>query len=200
MKMKRKLVLSTGNKGKIAELKVILEDLNLDIRSKDEVGLMGLEVEETEDTLAGNAMLKAKAIWKECRGMVLADDTGLFVDQLDGEPGIYSARYAGEGSSDSDNRKKLLEKLSGTSSRSARFITAIAIIFEDGSSKVIEGVCEGEIAECEQGDRGFGYDSVFIPEGYDGTFAQLDASVKNDISHRARALSKLRELLEGVEG
>lgn len=196
----KRLILSTGNKGKIDELKEILEDLDLDIKSKDEVGFSDLDVEETESTLAGNAMLKAKAIWSERRDMVLADDTGLFVDSLDGEPGIYSARYAGEDASDADNRKKLLEKLEGFESRQARFITAIAIIFEDGSSEVIEGVCEGKISGEEYGERGFGYDSVFVPEGYDKTFAELDASVKNKISHRARALSELRELLEGVQG
>lgn len=192
----KKIILSTGNRGKIEELKEILKDLDLDVRSKDEVGLGCLDVEETEDTLVGNARIKARAIWDRCGEIVLADDTGLFVDALDGEPGVYSARYAGEAASDGDNRKKLLKKLEGFENREARFITAIAIMFEDGRSSVIEGICEGQISQEEKGERGFGYDSVFIPKGYDKTFAQLDASVKNQISHRAKALIKLKELLE----
>lgn len=194
----KKIILSSGNRGKIEELKEILKDLDLDIRSKDQVGLSDLDVEETEDTLAGNAMIKARAIWDRCGQVVLADDTGLFVDALDGEPGIYSARYAGNHASDADNRKKLLQNLEGFENREARFITAIAIILEDGSSSVIEGICEGQISQEEYGERGFGYDSIFIPKGYEETFAQLNASVKNQISHRAKALIKLKEKLRDL--
>lgn len=194
--MKKQLILSTGNKGKIGELKAILKDLNLDLRSKDELGLKDLDVDETESTLSGNAMLKARAIWEKSGGIVLADDTGLFVDELDGEPGVYSARYAGEDASDFDNRKKLLKKLGQSKDRKARFITVMAIIFEDGSSDTIEGVCEGQIADMERGIGGFGYDSIFIPLGYSQTFAELDSSIKNKISHRARALKNLIERLE----
>lgn len=194
----KRIILSTGNVNKVREIKQILSGKGFEVISKDELGYSNIDVEETEDELAGNAIKKAKAIWEHTGETVMADDTGLFVDALGGEPGVYSARYAGVDSNDAQNRKKLLEKLEHKSDRTARFITSIALVFQDGSVEVIEGECEGRIAEREIGERGFGYDSIFIPEGYDTTFAELSAEVKNSISHRAKALMQLKERLERV--
>lgn len=192
----KKIILSTGNKNKVREIKEILKDLRLQVVSKDEVGLSDMDVEETEKTLSGNALKKARAIWEETKAAVMADDTGLFVDSLGGEPGVYSARYAGEHADDRDNRAKLLKNMEKAEDRSARFITSIALVFEDGSSEVIEGECVGRITEFEKGENGFGYDSIFMPDGYDKTFAELPSETKNIISHRAKALTKFKERLE----
>lgn len=192
----KKIILSTGNKNKVREIKEILKDLRLQVVSKDEVGLSDMDVEETEKTLSGNALKKARAIWEETKAAVMADDTGLFVDGLGGEPGVYSARYAGEHADDRDNRAKLLKNMEKSEDRSARFITSIALVFEDGSSEVIEGECVGRITEFEKGENGFGYDSIFMPDGYDKTFAELPSETKNIISHRAKALTKFKERLE----
>ncbi|OHW61848.1 Non-canonical purine NTP pyrophosphatase [Andreesenia angusta] len=194
----KRLILSTGNVNKLREIKEILAGMDFEVVSKDEMGYSDIEVEETESDLSGNAIKKAKAIWEQTGEIVMADDTGLFVDALGGEPGVYSARYAGENSDDSQNRAKLLGKLEGKSDRRAKFITSIALVLCDGSVEVIEGECGGKIAEAERGSRGFGYDSVFIPEGYDATFAELSSDVKNSISHRARAIEKLKERLEEI--
>lgn len=194
----KKLILSTGNANKLREIKEILSGMDFEVVSKDEMGYSDIDVEETESNLAGNAVKKAKAIWDKTGEIVMADDTGLFVDALDGEPGVYSARYAGENSDDTQNREKLLRELHGKSDRRAKFVTSIALVLCDGSVEVIEGECAGEIAEAERGSRGFGYDSLFVPEGYDATFAELSAEVKNRISHRARAIEKLKERLEEI--
>lgn len=194
----KKLILSTGNANKLKEIKEILSGMDFEVVSKDEIGYSDIDVEETESDLAGNAIKKAKAIWDKTGEIVMADDTGLFVDVLGGEPGVYSARYAGENSDDSQNREKLLRELQGKNDRKAKFITSIAIILADGSVEVIEGECAGEISEKERGSRGFGYDSVFIPEGYDATFAELSSDIKNSISHRAKAIAKLKERLEEI--
>lgn len=194
----KKLILSTGNANKLREIKEILSGMGFEVVSKDEMGYSDIDVEETESNLAGNAVKKAKAIWDKTGEIVMADDTGLFVDALGGEPGVYSARYAGENSDDSQNREKLLRELHGKSDRRAKFVTSIALVLFDGSVEVIEGECAGEIAEAERGSRGFGYDSLFVPEGYDATFAELPAEVKNRISHRARAIEKLKERLEEI--
>jgi XTP/dITP diphosphohydrolase len=195
----KRIVLSTDNKNKVREIKSILKDLSFEVISKSEAGLSDIEVEETESTLSGNALLKAKAISEKTKGIVLADDTGLFVEALDGEPGVYSARYAGEDGNDKKNREKLLEKLKNSKNRKAKFVTSIAIVFEGGNTEIIEGECRGVITEAEIGTNGFGYDSIFVPEDYEETFAELGNEVKNRISHRAKALEKLKERLESVE-
>jgi len=146
------------------------------------------DVEETEDTLEGNATLKAEAIFKHTSLTSLADDTGLEVDALGGRPGVLSARFAGEESSDADNRALLLKLLAGVEDRSARFRTIVAVCDAEGIT-YFEGVCEGHIAHRERGSAGFGYDSIFVPEGSDRTFAELNAAEKNRISHRGRAMT-----------
>lgn len=198
------LVIATGNPDKVAEIKSILKDLKLKILSKNEVGLSELEVVEDADTLKGNAILKAEAILNRCDAdIVLADDTGLYVDSLSGLPGVHTARYAGEHASYADNRIKLLADMDGVEAgeRSARFITSIVVLDREGSEYEALGVCEGTISNSERGDFGFGYDPIFIPKGYDKTFAELDSDTKNKISHRALALEQLKVLLEriGVE-
>lgn len=192
-----KLILSSSNVHKIEEIKSILEALEFEIISKNDIGLEALEVEEDGDTLVENALKKAREIAQKVTGIVIADDTGLFVDYLDGRPGVYSARYAGEDCSYKENNKKLLRELDQVDmeKRTARFKTVIAIIYENGDEEVVEGVCEGVILTKGQGAAGFGYDPLFKPNGYDKTFAELGSDVKNKISHRARALVKLKETL-----
>lgn len=196
----KKLVIATGNKDKVSEIKDILSDMKLEILSKDEVGLAELDIIEDADTLRGNAILKASAVLKNCDAdLVLADDTGLYVDYLNGAPGVHTARYAGEDADYADNRKKLLRELEGVSDseREAKFITSIVILSKDSEYDAM-GVCEGSIAKEEIGNLGFGYDPIFIPKGYDRTFAELSTEIKNKISHRALALNQLRELLEDI--
>lgn len=191
----RKLVVSSSNRGKIKEIKAILSELPLEILSKDEVGLNSLEVIEDCDTLEGNAIKKAIEIHKHMDNiMVLSDDSGLFVDYLNGEPGVYSARYAGVDGDDRANNKKLLSELKQvpTEDRNAKFKTVIAIVLEDGSVETVVGECRGKITTEEFGTNGFGYDPLFIPDGYDKTFAELDENIKNKISHRRDALEKLK--------
>jgi len=197
---RRKIIVASGNKHKIEEIKKILDGLNLDIISKNEVGLKDIEVIEDKDTLEGNAIKKAKEIAELVDGIVLADDTGLFVDKLNGEPGVYSARYAGEDANDLNNNKKLLNKLEGLNleDRTAEFRTVIAIVLEDKTVKTLTGICKGKIALERKGNNDFGYDPLFIPEGYNETFAEMPQKTKNDISHRANALKKLRLKLEEV--
>ncbi len=196
----KKLIISTGNIDKVSEIKDILSGLKLEILSKDEAGLSDLEVIEDADTLRGNAILKARAVLENSDAdLVLADDTGLYVDYLNGMPGVHTARYAGEDADYSDNRKKLLSELQGVpeTERGAKFITSIVILSKDKEYDAI-GVCEGSITINEIGELGFGYDPIFIPKGYDKTFAELPSEIKNKISHRALALNQLRELLENI--
>ena len=156
------------------------------------------DVVEDADTLVGNARLKAHAIMAATQMPALADDTGLFVDALDGEPGVHTARYAGVGATDADNRAKLLRELVGKS-RTARFVTVALLCFPDGREIVAEGVCEGTIAESERGERGFGYDPLFIARDGDGrTFAEMTIEEKHVLSHRGRAFRALAAQLGGV--
>lgn len=197
---KKTLVVSSSNVGKIKEIKSILSELNLNIVSKDEVGLSNLEVIEDKDTLEGNAIKKALEIHKCTKGLVMSDDSGLFVDHLNGAPGVYSARYAGVDGDDQANNKKLLNNLKDISveNRTAKFKTVIAIVLEDGSVETVVGECSGKIVNEERGESGFGYDPLFVPDGYDETFAQLDSSIKNNISHRRDALEKLKMKLKNI--
>lgn len=194
----KKLILSSGNAHKVQEIKSILEEFDLEVVSKNEMGLSNFEVEEDGDTLEYNALKKARELSKLVEGIVIADDTGLFVDALKGAPGVYSARYAGEDCDYKANNKKLIEELEGVqeAERTARFRTVMAVIFEDGEEAMIEGVCEGKILTEAVGDAGFGYDPLFQPIGYDSTFAELGAEIKNKISHRAKALVNMKEYLK----
>lgn len=197
---KRKLIISTGNKNKVEEIKDILKDLNIEVLSKTDVDLGGLDVIEDGDTLEENSIKKAKALAEKVDFMVMADDSGLFVDKLHGEPGVYSSRYAGEEGNDSLNNKKLLEKLEGITidNRRGKFLTVIALITEDKKIFTVEGECRGTIGFELKGEGGFGYDPLFIPDGYDKTFAELGHDIKNKISHRANALSNLRDTITTI--
>ena len=195
--MLKSLLLGTRNPGKIHEIKLILGDLALELCSLQQ--FENVEVaEENADTYAENAIAKARFYARETRMLALADDSGLEVEALAGAPGVLSARYAGEDATDADRRELLLTELAKTGghNRRARFVCAIAIASVDGEVlNVSEGICEGTITFAPRGDSGFGYDPLFVPDGYNQTFAELADEVKNRISHRARALIKLRGFL-----
>ena len=192
-----KLLVATHNPGKLAELKEIVQSLRIipvDLNAFSHVK----PIEESGNTFVENASLKATGYARQTGLLTLADDSGLMVDALDGAPGILSARYAGEGASDAQRTKKLLGALTHVTGaeRSAKFVCAIAIADNRGRIiNVSEGECRGRIAFAAAGQRGFGYDPVFIPDGFSQTFGQLDSDVKNRISHRARALSSTATFL-----
>ncbi|MBE2185309.1 MAG: RdgB/HAM1 family non-canonical purine NTP pyrophosphatase [Rhodothermales bacterium] len=180
-----RLVLATRNAGKIRELERLLEGTGMAV---EPCPSDAPEVVEDGDTLAANAEKKARAVHAFTGLAALADDTGLEVDALGGRPGVRSARFAGETATDADNRARLLRELDGQPSR-ARFRTVVAFVDESGALHTFVGVCEGTIGTQERGTSGFGYDALFIPDGYDQTFAELPLDTKNRISHRARALA-----------
>lgn len=191
------LLLGTRNPGKIHEIKLILGDLGLEFCSLQQFPEVEV-AEENAATYAKNAIAKAQFYARAAGMLALADDSGLEVEALDGAPGILSARYAGEESTDADRRNLILSELSNTrtDNRRARFVCAIAIAAPDGEVlKLTEGVCDGAITFEPRGTSGFGYDPLFVPDGYDQTFAELSDDVKNQISHRARALMNLRASL-----
>lgn len=186
------LVCASANPDKVAEIAAILDGLVDLLPRPDHVP----DVVEDEPTLVGNARLKAAAICAATGLPAVADDTGLFVDALDGAPGVFTARYAGDGATYAANRTKLLGALSGRPDRVARFVTVAMVVWPDGSELAVEGVCAGRIAEAERGERGFGYDSVFVPdEGGGRTFAEMSEEDKHRISHRGRALVALTDAL-----
>lgn len=214
-------ILASQNKNKIKEIRAILEKYGLDVISRDDAGIPTDDIEETGKTFEENSLLKAAVIMDMIRddpalskylaSPVVADDSGLMVDALGGEPGVYSARYAGEGCTYADNNDKLLAALEGVdeADRTARFVTVITLIYPDkqgapeaaveqGGRYVLtaRGECCGHIATETRGEGGFGYDPVFIPDGYEETFAQLGTEFKNTISHRAKALEELERLLD----
>lgn len=193
----RKIFLATGNKGKVKEMKDLLDELDLEIITTFDFAETP-EVVEDGITLEENAIKKAKEFADYIEVLTIADDTGLLVDALDGKPGVYSARYAGEDATYGDNNRKLLSELSGVPSekRTARFKTVMALVKPTGEVKTVEGICEGQIGFEAAGKYGFGYDPLFIPQGYSSTFAEMESELKNQISHRAKALSKLKEVLQ----
>lgn len=190
--MSRKLVFATHNAHKVDEVRAILP------ASVELVGPAALgchdEIPETGDTLRDNALQKVQYIHDRFGVDCFADDTGLEVEALDGAPGVYSARYAGEPADFAKNRAKLLAALAGISNRRAQFRTVVSLILND-KTYFFEGIVTGRIIAEERGVGGFGYDSVFVPDGYDKTFAELPAAVKNSISHRARAMEQLNNFL-----
>jgi XTP/dITP diphosphohydrolase len=191
-----RIVIATRNQGKAFEIGAILRDLRLQLLSLDDFEVN--EAEETEDSFVGNAISKARYYANATNEYVLADDSGLEVAALGGEPGVLSARYAGPEASDHDRRVKLLRELalSRSPDRSARFVCAVAIVKPNQELlSVTESFCDGSICESPRGDSGFGYDPIFVPEGYDQTFAELPEEVKNQISHRGKALLAMRDLL-----
>ena len=187
-----RVVCASANPHKVAEIFDLVGGvIELAPRPKDLS-----DVAETETTLIGNARLKAIAVGRATNQPALADDTGLEVDALNGQPGVFTARFAGPGATDEQNRHKLLEALNQNSNRSARFRTVILLLWPDGKEIICEGVCEGSIAPEQRGDRGFGYDSVFVPAAGDGrTFAQMSVEEKHQYSHRAIAFRLLAKRL-----
>lgn len=199
--MTRSLLLATHNQGKLIELRQLLSSLSFDFQSLRDFSSVEI-IEETGDTFEANATLKAAGYARQTGIMTLADDSGLEVAALAGAPGVQSARYAGEDATDRQRIKKLLAELSNrdTNNRTARFVAVIAIA--DAGGRVLyqtRGTCEGEIAFEPRGSSGFGYDPIFLPCGYEQSFGELEAEVKNVISHRARAVAQARDFLGGFQ-
>ena len=186
-----KLVFASNNAHKLQEVRAILPEH--EILSLEDIGCHA-DIPETADTLEGNSLLKAQYVYDHYHCSCFADDTGLEIAALNNAPGVYTARWAGEPSNPAENRKKALRLLDGQTDRAARFRTVITII-RDGVTEQVEGIVNGTIALSESGNGGFGYDPLFIPDGFHNTFAELPAEVKNTISHRARALQALKRIL-----
>lgn len=193
----KEIILASHNKGKIEEFELLLKEY--DVQLKSLYDFKGLdEVEETGETFYANAQLKAETIGEKLNKPVIADDSGLMIDALDGRPGVYSARYAGDHGDDVANYEKVLEEMKGIdeNNRTAKFVSVLAF-YRPGQEIVFkEGICEGEITFGPRGKRGFGYDPIFIPKGYTKTMAQLTQFEKNFISHRAEALHQFKKWLK----
>lgn len=187
-----KLLIATQNPNKLKEMKELLAGFGVDLASAMDLPDAPI-VEEDGLTFEANAAKKAIELARHSGLWSLADDSGLEVDALGGAPGVHSARYAGEMAKSSANNKKLLKALEGETNRRARFRCVLALSSPAGDARVVEGVCEGSIAEAPRGRKGFGYDPLFIPDGHAQTFAEMDAALKNSISHRGRALAKARD-------
>ena len=196
----RKFVVATKNKGKLKEIAEILNEMNLEVISMEQAGV-NEDIEENGSSFEDNALIKAKEVHKQTGELVMADDSGLEVEFLNGAPGIYSSRFAGEGASDTDRNNKLLEMLRDVpfEKRKARFVCAIAVILPDSTHFTVRGTFEGYIGLEPVGANGFGYDPLFFLPEYDKTAAQLESSKKHEISHRGKALklmlSELKERL-----
>ena len=188
-----KLVFATNNKHKLQEVRDIVGD-RVEVLSLSDIDCND-DIPETADTLQGNALIKARYIYEKYGVDCFADDTGLEVEALDGAPGVYSARYAGEECDSEANMKKLLHNLTDKNNRNAQFRTVIALII-NGEERLFNGIVKGVIATEKMGTSGFGYDPIFIPEGFSESFAQMDASMKNSISHRYRATEELSIFLK----
>lgn len=194
------VVIASKNKHKLEEIKAILKDFPLTIESMDEVGLENLEIIEDGETFEENSMKKAVEVMKETGAIAIADDSGLEVKAIDNQPGVYSARFSGEGATDEKNNEKLLHMLKELpmEERNARFVSVISVAFPDGKKISVRGECKGFIGFEKKGESGFGYDPLFIVPEYDKTFAELGSEIKNKISHRANALEKLKVALGEV--
>ncbi len=194
------IVFATNNNHKLSEIQDILGS-GIEVKSLKDIGCY-VDIPETGTTLEENAQIKANYVWDNFQTMVFADDTGLEIDALNGEPGVYSARYAGgEGHDSEANIQKVLANLQGVENRKARFRTVIAFIYKDKKTgykvtKLIEGIVKGSIITEKRGEAGFGYDAIFVPEGYDKTFGELGMDIKNSISHRARAVQQFAKELQ----
>ena len=188
-----KLVFATNNKHKLQEVRDIVGD-RVEVLSLADIDCHD-DIPETADTLQGNALIKARHIYEKYGLDCFADDTGLEVEAIDGAPGVYSARYAGEECDSEANMSKLLENLTGKTNRNAQFRTVIALII-NGEEMLFNGIVKGSIATEKKGDSGFGYDPVFVPEGYSESFAQMSGEMKNSMSHRFRATRQLADFLK----
>jgi len=188
------IIAASQNKGKIRELEAITKEFGMKVISRDEAGVDNIEVIEDGVTFEENSLKKAREIMALCGKITIADDSGIEVDALDGAPGVISAMYAGDECDDQKNRDKLLKELAGTpiEKRTARFVSVISMAYPDGKEIVTRGECEGHVIFEERGTNGFGYDSLFVPLGYELTFAELSPEEKNKISHRANALKRLQ--------
>ena len=193
----KRIIAATKNRHKIKEIEAITSQFGMNIISWDDAGVPDVEIPEDGDTFEENSYKKAYGIMELSGEITVADDSGLEVDYLDGAPGIYSARFAGEGATDDKNNEKLLQLMKDVpfEQRTARFVSVITMVFPDGKSVVARGTVEGHLAYELKGERGFGYDPMFIPEGYSETMGEISGEEKNRISHRANALKVLREKL-----
>ena len=191
------IVAASRNKHKIEEIEAITKKFGMSIISRDDAGVPKVEIEEDGETFEENSYKKAYEIMKMCGKTTIADDSGLMVDYLGGAPGVYSARFAGEDGNDAKNNEKLLNLLKDVpyKERTAKFVSVITMVYPNGESVVARGECHGHIIDAPAGDNGFGYDPLFVPDGFQRTFAQLSPEEKNEISHRAKALVVLEELL-----
>ena len=192
-----KIIFATGNEGKMKELREILADPQVEILSMKEAGITA-EIEENGTSFEENAVIKAKAVMELCHEIVLADDSGLEIDYLNKEPGIYSARYMGEDTSYRIKNQNLIDRLEGVpdEERTARFVCVIAAAFPDGEVLTARGTIEGRIGYEEKGENGFGYDPIFYVPEYGCSTAQLSPEVKNQISHRGKALREMKRKLQ----
>lgn len=192
------IIAASSNAHKIKEIQAILNKFDMKVISRDEAGVPAFEIEEDGKTFEENSYKKAYEIMKLTGRTTIADDSGLMVDYLGGAPGVYSARFAGEECDDKKNNEKLLKLLKDRigDDRRAKFVSVITLIFPDGETITARGECSGRIIGAEAGENGFGYDPLFVPDGYCKTFAQLSEDEKNAISHRAKALEKLEKLLK----
>ena len=194
-----KMIAATNNSHKLQEIRTILRDKGIEIKSMAEAGL-DVEIEESGNTFLDNALIKAREVLRLTGEAAIADDSGLLVDALKGQPGVKSARYSGETGIDKDkkNNEKLKEAMKDIpdEKRSARFCSVIAAVFPDGREITAEGYVYGKIGHMEKGENGFGYDPLFIVDGYDRTMAELDSKEKNKISHRANALKEFAKKLK----
>ena len=189
------LVFATNNQHKLGEMRQLAGD-KFHLYSLRDINCFD-DIPETADTLEGNAALKARYVWEKFGKNCFADDTGLEVDALNGQPGVYSARYAGEDQNSAANLAKVLKALNGNSNRVARFRTVICLIIE-GVEYFFEGIVDGQLLSEQRGKEGFGYDPIFVPDGFDKTFAEMDLNVKNKISHRSKATEKLLQFLQSL--
>ena len=193
-----KIVAATNNGGKAREFAEILKDMDISVLTMKDVGI-SIDIDETGKNFAENAMIKAKAVSKLCDLPVLADDSGLCVNCLDGAPGLYSARFAGENATDKELRKKLLSEMEGMTDRSAFFVSSVVLLFKDGKAIAAEGKVFGTILTEEKGTGGFGYDALFYCDEIGKTFAQATPLEKDAVSHRGRALRALCEKIKEVK-
>lgn len=194
----KRIIAATQNKHKIEEIAEMTREFGYEIVSRDEAGVGDLEIVEDGDTFELNSFKKANEIMNVTGAMTIADDSGLEVDYLDGAPGVYSARFAGENATDEDNNQKLVNLLKDVpyDKRTARYVSVITLVIPDGRKLVARGEVEGHIVLEPSGCNGFGYDPYFVPEGYNKTFGNFTMDEKNAISHRGKALEILRELME----
>ena len=191
------LVIATHNRDKVKEFEALLNGFAVELLTLDTFPTIK-PVEENADTLQGNALKKAHEVFKQTGLPTVADDTGLEVYYLNDEPGVYSSRYAGPGATYADNCTKLLDRMKGVPPRrrGARFCCALAFVMQEGSETLVSGECQGVITEFPRGVNGFGYDPVFLPIGYGQTFGEMEADLKNSVSHRGRAMAALKPILQ----